>query len=1758
MDSTDEEPSQTSEREGFDDGVARSSPVHPDILDSKWLFTVKSKTYCEFWTLSASTFVSTIHLAAGNDADEDNNNAGKDSKHNDLVSDSGKSPNETRSTSNDMYASDYAFNLSNTLAGEQLTKFVKTEVWKSVHNKESSQFEELQKSLRAILNHHRRSARTLQHSKETSRNDALCCCLKLADLYYVLHNYMHPESTFRYVWTILCFLGVTFNAFSVPAAIGFMFSGRYSILLPAIFVDIFFIVDIILNLTCFTYYDPDSGIVESSLQKISKRYMESSSFKIDIIAALPLDVFALLAPDNGTRILILPLLRLVKIVRVSHLYEYFANIETLVVERSRKCTTAVRRLVRLYFLLVVVLHWVACGWYLCGQLSSRLGYESNWIQSDEDNPNRSINTASSEIGFIGYLRALYFVLVGASTVGYGDIVPTNVVETVYATVAMLFGGLLKPAVVGGIAALVFSAISRELPVYKYAESLIRFAQRHGRSLPIAFTEQVTRYADYLNDRPSLYSEASILRDLPPALRAEVLNVGVGCIVKSLPFLKYLGDLDREFLDDLVAACKPRHYLPTDIILYEGEFGHSMFFLCSGQAQVTVGVSNLPVSNIEKGQYFGETALLTVHAIRTATVTAKSYCDCFVLGRVAFHRIISAYGIDRRAVEVAIVLNLRNKMKEKHKCFTDGDELSLSMKTGLKLSNESDNAEANRLETIMKIDSPSSSRKETEQLVSPKTSFTTIKGEGGAQQQSDGEGSLSGSEADDEETAYNEDTDIVTHVISHGSNLSSRRPSLRAESIFHHEDEEKGGIQKQTVDAVNRDQSFSLGIRDLQSWRHPNSKFRHRWNICLFLGVCYYLIVVPIRIAFLDGVIGFQLHAIDWCLDIAFILDVFFRAKRFSFFRSGRLIKSNEEIFDAYWKRGFMWQDIVTCAPLDIFALILIPFVTSHNDHALLVLALLRMPKLLHTNRLFHLTNVRGLFGLFALIAMIANVCACCFYLVAKAYSTANIQDIAACVSEHKFISVSNSSQLVQNNNTVFESDSLAKELEFSCTWNGTWVMLQVTDGLLQSSGSTDLVRWLRSFNWAMPTLLVVVIGDATPVNFGETVYVSLIILFGLIVNAMVLGVMADRLTDTNSERSRHRLNMDMVERWLIISGVADHVLLCDRIRDHMKYTFAITKGLDEARVMSMMPHQLRHNAAKYLRVPQLESSFVFSNCSKAFLQALSESLIIRHYSGGDIICVKGEYMSEMFFVQRGVVEIFTESTLDKSQSSSSNRSHSSDDEEKSSNGSRSQIQNPSLSSVAGVDTNEHHKAAATRIVNIGESFGAAAMVGHVPSSIFAHAVDHVMVLVLKHSSFKDILFQFPDEKEKIPHLQNLTRSDSLPIFSLPGEPKEETKSNSVVSNDVTELPDNYSNSSEEFIAHTSSAYHAKWNSWTGRWQLHSLFRDIWDTISLFNLVYLAVVIPVRIAILIEDRVSSSELVLWYVFDYLVDIFFLVDMFLQASKFHTVQDDRVIDQPSEIWKQYTSWEGRHSHVVDDDKALTHTSSGHAKFISASDSIKHREKLQSSVESQNERHICDRINGCMYLAYTDCSTFVFSDFFIDLMSCMPLDLIAIFAGAVGSSGIVWLKWLRLNRLIRFYKHANRLCDSVDRFLHQRFHIWSGFYILMAKVWFLFFLVNHLAACMWIIIHRYMERNEPKTWATVDGVATFNSTSGEHNIFHDRSYTYLRSFYFVTVVVSTCGYGDIRPYTNLETVFAQVVTLCGALGLASMVGTFLYYFQ
>ena len=59
-------------------------------------------------------------------------------------------------------------------------------------------------------------------------------------------------------------------------------------------------------------------------------------------------------------------------------------------------------------------------------------------------------------------------------------------------------------------------------------------------------------------------------------------------------------------------------------------------------------------------------------------------------------------------------------------------------------------------------------------------------------------------------------------------------------------------------------------------------------------------------------------------------------------------------------------------------------------------------------------------------------------------------------------------------------------------------------------------QYLRALNWALPTLVVIVIGDVVPATCAETLYVFLCIAAGMSVNAMIIGKVAAAIANSEA------------------------------------------------------------------------------------------------------------------------------------------------------------------------------------------------------------------------------------------------------------------------------------------------------------------------------------------------------------------------------------------------------------------------------------------------------------------------------------------------------------------------------------------------------------------------------------------------------------------------------------------------------------------
>lgn len=116
---------------------------------------------------------------------------------------------------------------------------------------------------------------------------------------------------------------------------------------------------------------------------------------------------------------------------------------------------------------------------------------------------------------------------------------------------------------------------------------------------------------------------------------------------------------------IVSSLKEDIYLPGDTIIEASVKGDCMYFLSIGKVAVYDPSGN-EITHLKDGSYFGEVAMISDKAVRTASVVAIDICEVFVLYKHDFRSIIKPYpdlfATLRESVENILTTRMKDNVK----------------------------------------------------------------------------------------------------------------------------------------------------------------------------------------------------------------------------------------------------------------------------------------------------------------------------------------------------------------------------------------------------------------------------------------------------------------------------------------------------------------------------------------------------------------------------------------------------------------------------------------------------------------------------------------------------------------------------------------------------------------------------------------------------------------------------------------------------------------------------------------------------------------------------------------------------------------------------------------------------------------------------------------------------------------------------------------------------------------------------------------
>jgi len=792
--------------------------------------------------------------------------------------------------------------------------------------------------------------------------------------------------------------------------------------------------------------------------------------------------------------------------------------------------------------------------------------------------------------------------------------------------------------------------------------------------------------------------------------------------------------------------------------------------------------------------------------------------------------------------------------------------------------------------------------------------------------------------------------------------------------------------------------------------HPECMFRQIWNIVILIATTYNAFAIPFRLSFSTSS---EFYYIDWCLDLIFISDMYLNYSEFSYIEQGELVCDREKVKRHYLRVSF-WRDFLATIPLDIFVV----FFKKEKKTRQLLMAIVRIPKLIRLGKLLELledvfrmlkdTNIYiaplELFELLSGVILVAHWAACGFYALARWKNNA----------EH--------CEGIHNHDRIIDWGNGSAE----CIWVDTWIQKQIIDGKIPYHGGDLWQLYLRSFNWALPTLVVVVIGDVVPITTRETIYVFVWMVVGVTINATIIGNVANLVANLETDSSEFLKKADDIKHFMHMNGVNQS--LQNRIDDFLNYLWSTHRGMsNETMFINELPVTLQTEITDETRMHLIKECIYFDFCSDEIVKALTLCLKPTIFSVGDFLIYAGEMGQEMFFLDRGLVEVIS---------------------------------------------SDCKTLYAT--LTEGSFFGETSLFFKQKRSSSVRALSFCEVFQLDKSDLDNELRQRDFDLSRMFEifqsvaLNNQRRNDAVTANLKDALNKKKKLSRIISIRDELSEPERQIK--KIFLP-------------------HSVFRTLWDIMSAIFTIYYIIIIPYRIAFILDEEIYN--ILPWLSIDFFIDVFFIMDIILKYKYFSHFENGKIVKERERIKKHYFR------------------------------------------------------NGMI----------------LDVASCLPIESFSLLVGLRYIFLLRSLHFVRVHRLSFYF-------SQIDHYLN----LWklqiSSATTLLLRMFFFYILANHWCGCVWFIIHRYIEYNEEFTWATTDCpgdkfdgdscLSQWNESLQQHDICsnNDIHKCYIRSIYFVITTISTVGYGDISPVTEIETLWEDVVVIIGACFFAGIIGAFTAY--
>ena len=278
-------------------------------------------------------------------------------------------------------------------------------------------------------------------------------------------------------------------------------------------------------------------------------------------------------------------------------------------ESTLKINLKVLKVFKMVTALVFLMHILGCFWFY---IAVNGDYETNWLAEYDD------GSGLDKPPSIQYLYSVYWSLMTLTTVGYGDITPTNDLERLYALASLLIGALVFGYMVSSVGSLIDNLDNRSNMVDEKLSQMQEVILHSA--LPADLASRIRSYTEYYYSKQSIYDPKEVLSHLTPALNREIKDVFLSQSVDLIPLMRVHA---KAFKTEVLGALRPAFKEESEQIIGKGSRCEDLFFLRKGEVHGLSSARRLMIDLTETGRFFDEHSFLS----RSCPFTYIAFTRC---------------------------------------------------------------------------------------------------------------------------------------------------------------------------------------------------------------------------------------------------------------------------------------------------------------------------------------------------------------------------------------------------------------------------------------------------------------------------------------------------------------------------------------------------------------------------------------------------------------------------------------------------------------------------------------------------------------------------------------------------------------------------------------------------------------------------------------------------------------------------------------------------------------------------------------------------------------------------------------------------------------------------------------------------------------------------------------------------------------------------------------------------------------------------